>query len=88
MGWLTNKRNTCGCGIGANSKTGRKAYPLRKITGTKYFKPIDAKSWEPEHEYELLECGHLGKLLESVGSNLFSAQHAGKRRCRKCSIKN
>lgn len=73
-----------GSGIASGSKTGKRAYPLRKIVGTKFWKPDDAKEWQHEHEYELLECGHLGALVASVGNDMFGTQHADSRRCREC----
>lgn len=64
-----------GHSLGAGSKPGRRSGVLRKITGT---------TWIGSVLYELLECGHKGYPVESVGTNLFGPQHANSRRCLEC----
>lgn len=86
MGWISKRYWKNGHGLSkGNSRAGRRSAPLRKIVGTKFFKPEHAKIWEREHEYELLECGHLGKILSLIGTNgLFGTQPADSRRCIAC----
>ncbi len=87
MGWITKRNQERGYAMGSDAKVGKRAYPLRKIVGIKWVK--GEKAWSYEHQYELLECGHLGELVESVGKNFFGAQVADSRRCRECyKIKN
>jgi hypothetical protein len=73
MGWITKRNAKTGSGFGGGKgKAGRRAYPLRKITGS-------------DGEYEILECGHRGAFHISVGADLFSTyQPASSRRCRTC----
>lgn len=73
MGWIIKRNRTTGKGFGGGKGTpGRRAYPLRKITGS-------------DGQYEILECGHKGAFHLSVGRDLFSTyQPANSRRCRDC----
>lgn len=76
MGWITNRRNKNGFGIGHGSETGRRAGVLRKIVGE--MKVND--TW-----YEELECGHKGRPCAIVGTGgLFGVQPADSRRCLEC----
>lgn len=75
MGTLKNAWGSGSNRLG-KGKVGRRAYPLRKITGS-------------DGEYEILECGHRGAFHLSVGRDLFSTyQPANSRRCRECYTAN
>lgn len=74
--WITKRNLEAGKGFGGGKgKSGKRKYPLRKITGS-------------DGDYEILECGHKGAFHLSVGRDLFSTyQLADSRRCRECYTK-
>lgn len=76
MGWISNRRMKTGVGLAHDSKKGRRSGLLRKIVGTTVHEGI---------EYELLECGHRGRAISTVGTGgMFGTQDADSRRCMPC----
>lgn len=54
-------------------------YPLRKVVGR-----TERHEAGYVFEYELLECGHRGKLIALLNTDMFSPRSADRRRCREC----
>jgi hypothetical protein len=82
MGWLS-KHNNNGGRKGGN-RSNKHKYPLRKVVGRKIAEEKDSNYKVVGLEYELLECGHLGRAIISINTSVFGTQSANSRRCKQC----